>query len=217
MSTKKIEKLRLKNVFEAVAVNEATSDKTIVVSIGAGIAIKKDNAGSALFIEATAGAPARYNKVEDKDLELPILENELAGLVGSFDASVNKLFAKYGYEWASPGSKNASAQDGAVVESRLITESAASGDVVNGNLIVKSIMVSKLIDAAAEHFNGDSEMEQKFRNKVNMVLQESDNTELAETLAATDEQEWGQVAVVAMETWLDDHAADFEDYAEYID
>lgn len=91
----KIAKLKLMSIFEATAVPEG---EVAMVSTGASLSIRKDTGTSALFLESSA-ASARYNKIENEELELPVLQNELAGLVGDFDNAVHKLFTKYGYQW----------------------------------------------------------------------------------------------------------------------
>jgi len=180
----KIEKIKISKILESVTVNEASDKKIIAVSIGAAVSLKKGE-GSALMLDSVSGGAAKYVKVEDKDFELPIIHNELAGLVGNFDSSVHKLFAKYGFEWVNPAKKAAAKEDdvvelergGGLLES---VNEASGGDPVGtwvGDFLVTSTMsISKLVDAAADYydFGDDQDLENKFRSKIKEMIMESD-------------------------------------------
>lgn len=172
---KKIKKLKLMPIFEGKAIYEENGQQIQAISIGAGIEIRKADGASALFIDAIAGNSVRYNKIEEKDLEIETLQNELAGIVGQFDGQVHKLMAKYGYEWVSPEDAITDPTPISTMES--VNEASHENPVgtwIGDYFITEVLTLNQLVDSAAENFDfgDDQKMENRFRAKIAELLKE---------------------------------------------
>lgn len=164
----KIKRLKITPIFES-AIYEGNANMIKSVSVGANIEIKKGSASSSLFLESTPTGAAKYVKTEDKDLEIPVLQNELAGIVGDFDAKVHALMIQYGYEWVNPAEKTEPIEESAVVESAGNPIETWIGDFFVSNVI----SISKFVDAAAEQYDFDDQaLENKFRAKVKEIIKD---------------------------------------------
>ncbi len=207
-----ISKLRIIPILEAV--DDTSDEKIIAVSIGSAIEIRKADGSSALYLESSSSEASRYNKVEDKDLELPVLKNELAGLVGGFDASVHKLMQKYGYEWVNPADKeDAAPNNGASLALESIKEANGNnptGTWVGDYYVNDAINISAFVDAAADLYSfDDQKIENKFRSKIKEMIKEL----VGEMFSPEDNSlESIKDCVTTLTANMSDELSEFQDY-----
>lgn len=201
----KIARLKLSPIFEATSMPEG---EVTMVSTGANLSIKKDNASSALILDVSSGS-ARYNKIENEDLELSVLQNELAGIVGDFDNSVHKLLAKYGYQWVGEQQQ----QDVAPVEES-INEDKDSGEFggsptgtwIGDFFVTDSIIINKFVDSAAGFYEID---DQKIENKLRRAVADLMKEEFSDADGAASDLS------IAVSAFIDEHQNELAEFADY--
>jgi len=206
----KIKKLKLKPIFEGKAVyeNEDNGAKVLAVSIGSNVEVRKADGASALYIESTNVAPVRYNKVEEKDLELVTLQNELAGIVGGFDSSVHKLMAKYGYEWVDPNEGVAADPTPAMESVNEANSENPVGTWIGDFLVTDAVSINILVDVATNlySFGDEQELENKFRSKIKELLKENFSEPMDSSSGMVDD---------AMENFVEEFANELTEFADY--
>lgn len=209
----KIKKLKLSPIFEGKAIYEENGSKIQAISIGASIEIRKADGASALFIDAIAGEPVRYNKIEEKDLEIETLQNEFAGIVGQFDGQVHKLMAKYGYEWISPEDAATTTEPISTMEAVNENEGGDPTGTWIGDFLVTSVLsISKLVDMSVDYYDfsgnpdaDEQKLENKFRQDIkkvfqdNLTLDDLDMDNLSDSLSA----------------FVDNYQGELTEYADY--
>lgn len=171
----KIKRLKLSPILAGKAIYEnLEGTKIMAVSIGSDIEIRKADGASALYIESSSAKSVRYNKIEEKDLELVTLQNELAGIVGQFDSSVHKLMAKYGYEWVNPEEATAAAPISTMESVNEAGTDNPTGTWIGDFFVSSVININKFVDAAANQydFGDEQKLENSFRAKVKEMIKE---------------------------------------------